>query len=82
MIIKVFTNSGVGVDLFRFGLNTEEATAHDYLNFIENVVGFCEKDKVTLEKDANLRGKTLNHKFLKSVGSVLTRNLSPEFIDE
>jgi len=71
MIIKVVTNSKENEDdIFRFGLNTEIATAHDYIGFINDVTNFCLKDIESLEKEANLSGKTIKHDLADAVGSI------------
>ena len=69
VIIKIFKNTG-GEDIFQLGLNTELATTFDHLNFIQGVNEIIISDIESLERSANLVGRTVNHNLKNSVGSI------------
>lgn len=44
-------------------MNTCDAVSADYLAFIDAVVNALSLDKTSLQHEANLKGKTINHQF-------------------
>ena len=64
MIVKIYKQkTPESPEIFRSGLNTEDATAFDYIKFTEGFVSILQEDRDALEKEANLGNRTLAHGF-------------------
>ncbi|AZP32565.1 MULTISPECIES: hypothetical protein [Enterobacteriaceae] len=81
------THTGNRLELFVNGvlkqtLSTESAVAADYLLFMGGVVEALEKDKTSLEAEANKSGRTLATGF-SGIGSVPLQSVGvPEIADK
>lgn len=53
---------------------THGAVAYDHLNFVEGVVSHLMDQREDLEAEANQSGRTINHKFCRSMGSLKISN--------
>ncbi|ABU76269.1 hypothetical protein ACW2AV_001049 [Cronobacter sakazakii] len=80
-------HAGNRIELFVNGaltqtLNTESAVTADYLMFMGGVVEAMEKDKTSLESEANKSGRTLATGF-RGIGSVPLESVGvPEVLDK
>ena len=69
--MKISVSKTIGdEDVFVIGMDTENATAFDYLIFMRGVNELVMGDGDSLERSANLAGKTINHNLKNSIGSI------------